>query len=151
MIAVHGRHRFLGELSLLTGGTVYLTAVVRDPGEVVQVPVAKLRKLLSRDEELANIVLGAYLSRRTILIEAQAGVRVVGSRYSGDTLRIKEFLTRNGEPYSSLDVDDPHVQEVIDRFHVSVADVSVTSFMSRPVNIGLTPTVRPSAAGSAVP
>src|SRR5207245_3664835 len=60
--AVHGRHRFPGELGLLTGGRVYLTAVVRDPGQVIQVPLARLRKLLAADEDLANIVLRAYLS-----------------------------------------------------------------------------------------
>jgi len=42
VIAVHGPHRFLGELSLLTGSTAYLTAVVRDPGDVVQVPLGRL-------------------------------------------------------------------------------------------------------------
>ena len=45
VIAVHGRHRFLGELNLLTGERVYLTAVVRDPGEVIQVPRPRLVEL----------------------------------------------------------------------------------------------------------
>ena len=57
VIAVHGPHRFLGELSLLTGSTAYLTAVVRDPGDVVQVPLGRLRTFLRQDNELANIIL----------------------------------------------------------------------------------------------
>ena len=106
VIAVHGRHRFLGELSLLTGSTVYLTAVVRDPGEVIRVPVAKLLALVAGDEELANIILRAYLSRRSILIEAGAGVRVIGSRYSTDARRLREFLARNRMPFNFLDVEE---------------------------------------------
>ena len=50
VIAVHGPHRFLGELNLLTGGRVYLSGVVRDAGEVIQVPVADLRRLVADDE-----------------------------------------------------------------------------------------------------
>jgi thioredoxin reductase (NADPH) len=106
VIAVHGRHRFLGELSLLSGATVWLTAVVRDAGEVIQVPVAQLRRLLAHDEELANIILRAYMSRRRILIEAEAGLRVIGSRYSRDTRRLREFLARNRLPYHFVDMEE---------------------------------------------
>ena len=55
-------------------------------------PVAALRALVADDEELSNIILRAYLSRRSILIEVEAGVKVVGSRYSLDTRRLREFL-----------------------------------------------------------
>jgi thioredoxin reductase (NADPH) len=105
VIAVHGTHRFLGELNLLTGSTVALTAVVRDPGEVIQVPVAALRQLVAHDEELSNIVLRSFLARRSILIEAEAGVKLVGSRYSQDTRRIRDFLQRNRVPYMWLDLE----------------------------------------------
>jgi thioredoxin reductase (NADPH) len=126
VIAVHGRHRFLGELSLLTGATVTLTAVVRDAGEVVQVPVAKLCKLLARDEELANIILRAYLSRRTILIEKQAGLRVVGSRYSNDARRLREFLARNRIPYHWMDLeDDVEADALLHALGVRPADTPV--------------------------
>jgi thioredoxin reductase (NADPH) len=98
VIVVHGAHRFLGELSLLTGSTVYLTAVVRDPGEVIQVPARRLISLVAEDPELANIILRAYLSRREQLIEEEAGVRIVGSRYSRDARRLREFVARNRMP-----------------------------------------------------
>jgi thioredoxin reductase (NADPH) len=105
VIAVHGPHRFLGELNLLTGARVYLTAVVRDPGEVIQVPTAALRTLVANDEELSNMILRAYLARRSILIEVGAGVKVVGSRYSLDTRRLREFLQRNRVPYQWMDLE----------------------------------------------
>src|SRR5437868_829974 len=95
VIAVQGPHRFLGEVNLLTGAPAYLTAVVRDAGEVIQVPAARLREIVSDDEDLSNLILRAYLGRRSILIDIGAGVRVVGSRYSQDARRLREFLARN--------------------------------------------------------
>ncbi len=106
VIAVHGAHRFLGELNLLTGGAAYLSAVVRDPGEVIRVPLDGLRRLLSHDIELANLVVRAYLARRSILIEVGGGVRLVGSRFSHDSRRLREFLTRNRMPYEWIDLEE---------------------------------------------
>jgi thioredoxin reductase (NADPH) len=106
VIAVHGPHRFLGELNLLTGAPPYLTAVMRDAGEVIQVPVRRLRDVITEDEDLTNLVLRTFLTRRTLLIDMGVGVRVVGSRYSRDTRRLREFLARNRMPYHWMDLDD---------------------------------------------
>ena len=106
VITVHGHHRFLGELGLLTGSRVYLTAVVRDGGEVIQVPAECLRTVVAEDEELSNIVLRAFLARRAMLIEKGAGVHVIGSRYSADSRRLREFLARNRAPYQWTDLED---------------------------------------------
>lgn len=126
VIAVHGPHRFLGELNLLTGATATLTAVVRDPGEVIQVPVRELRKYLRGDEELANIILRAYLSRREILIEKGAGVRVVGSRYSSEARRVREFLARNRMPYHWMDLeDDREADELLRAVHIGPCETPV--------------------------
>ncbi|HUB05141.1 MAG TPA: FAD-dependent oxidoreductase [Solirubrobacteraceae bacterium] len=113
IIAVHGRHRFLGEVNLLTGSPPYLSAVVRDAGEVVQIPAARLRKLVSSDEELSNIILRAYLARREILIDLGAGVKLVGSRYSQCTRRLREFLARNRMPFQWLDLEDDEQAEAL--------------------------------------
>ena len=106
VIAIHGAHRFLGELNLLTGSPPLLTAVVRDAGEVLQVPVSKLRTIVSSDEALSNLILRAFLARRSIMIDLGAGVKVVGSRYSRDTRRLREFLARNRMPYQWMDLED---------------------------------------------
>jgi thioredoxin reductase (NADPH) len=105
VIVVFGAHHFLGELSLLTGSRAPLTAVVRDPGELIQIPSATLVRAAEGDEELSNIILHAYLSRRSILIEVEAGVKLVGSRYSLDTRRLREFLARNRVPYKWMDLE----------------------------------------------
>jgi thioredoxin reductase (NADPH) len=106
VIAVHGQHRFLGELNLLTGSPPFLTAVVRDPGTMIQLPVERLREVVSSDEELSNTILRAFLGRRSILIEAGAGVKLVGSRFSRDTQRLREFLARNRMPHQWMDLED---------------------------------------------
>ena len=111
VVAIHGPHRFLGEINLLTDSPAYLSAVVRDDGEVIRVPASRLRELVSTDEELSNLILRAFMSRRSILIDIGAGVRVVGSRYSPDTRRVREFLARNRMPYHWMDVESDEEAE----------------------------------------
>jgi thioredoxin reductase (NADPH) len=106
VVAVHGHHRFIGELNLLTGSPPFLSAVVRDAGAVIQLPVERLREVVSTNEELSNLILRAFLTRRSILIEAGAGVKLVGSRFSRDAQRLREFLQRNRMPYQWMDVED---------------------------------------------
>jgi thioredoxin reductase (NADPH) len=126
VIAVHGQHRFLGELNLLTGASVYLSAVVRDPGEVIRVPLSNLFKLLREDDDFANIVLRAFLSRRSILIEIGGGVRLVGSRYSRDTLRLREFLARNRVPYQFDDLEaDEEAETMLRHLGIEAAETPV--------------------------
>ncbi len=126
VISVHGRHRFLGELNLLTGEHVYLTAVVRDSGEVIRVPRANLLGLLRDDEELANLVLRAFMSRRSILIEVGGGVRVIGSRYSQDSRRLREFLARNRMPFQWMDLEsDPEAEAVLRALSIQPCETPV--------------------------
>ena len=106
VIAIHGPHRFLGELNLLTGSPPYLSAVVRDGGEVIQLPVTRLREIVADDQAFSNLILRAYLARRSILIDLGAGVKLVGSRYSSDSRRLREFLARNRMPYRWMDLED---------------------------------------------
>ena len=113
VIAVHGPHRFLGELNLLTGTRVSLTAVVRDAGEVIRVPIEALLRLVSEDEEMSNLILRAMLARRSILIEVGGGVRLVGSRYSQDSRRLREFLGRNRVPHQWVDLEDDEETEAL--------------------------------------
>lgn len=113
VVAMHGAHRFLGELNLLTGATPYLSAVVRDPGEVIQVPATRLRAILSKDQDLSNLVLRAFLARRSFLIDIGAGVKVVGSRYSQDSRRLREFIARNRMPFQWMDLEDDEEADAV--------------------------------------
>ncbi len=126
VVAIQGPHRFLGDLNLLTGARVYLTAVVRDPGELIEVDVHRMRRLLADEEELGNIVLNAYLARRSVLIDVGAGVRVIGSRFSPDTRRLREFLARNRMPYHWVDLEeDDEADAMLRAIDVAPADTPV--------------------------
>jgi thioredoxin reductase (NADPH) len=113
LIAVHGPGRFLGELSLLTGQAAFFTAIVREPGEVLVVPVGRLRSLVAQNEELGDLILRAYLLRREMLIGLGAGLQIVGSRYSPDTRRLREFAARNRLPHSWIDLEQDDAAEVL--------------------------------------
>lgn len=106
VIGVHGARRFLGEMNLLTGEGVYLSARVSEPGEVIQVPGATLRELVTEEPGLGDLVLRAYLARRAILIGLGAGPRVIGSRFSPDTRRLRVFLARNRLPHGFIDLEE---------------------------------------------
>ena len=106
VIAVHGRHRFLGELGLLTGQRLYLSGVVRDAGQVIQVPVQRLREIVSDDKTLSDLILGAFIARRSILIDVGTGIKLIGSRFSPDSRRLREFLARNRMPHQWIDLEE---------------------------------------------
>jgi thioredoxin reductase (NADPH) len=105
-IGVHGERRFLGELNLLTGEAVYLTARVIEAGEVLQVPRKRLRDFIDTETGIAELVLHAYLVRRALLIGLGVGPRLIGSRFSEDTRRLRVFLTRNRFPHGFLDLEE---------------------------------------------
>jgi thioredoxin reductase (NADPH) len=126
VIAVHGPGRFLGELSLLTGEGAWYSAVALDAGEVLAVPVARLRELVARDPAFGDLVLRAYLLRRSILIGLGAGLRIVGSKYSPDTRRVRDFAARNRLPYCWLDLEaDPSAEALLAEFGVTPQDTPV--------------------------
>ncbi len=126
VVAVHGPHRFLGELNLLTGSPAYLTAVVRDPGEVICVPARRLREIVSDDEDLGNVILRAFMQRRAILIDVGAGVKVVGSRFSHNSQRVREFLARNRMPYHWMGVEeDEEADKLLEALAVAPCETPV--------------------------
>jgi thioredoxin reductase (NADPH) len=105
LIAVHGPRRFLGELGLLAGQAAFYTAVVREPGEVLVVPVTRLRAVVLQDSHLGDLLLRAYLTRRERLIGLGAGFKVIGSRSSPDARRVREFLARNRLPHRWIELE----------------------------------------------
>jgi thioredoxin reductase (NADPH) len=114
-IGVHGERRFLGELNLLTGEAVYLTARVIEAGEVIQIARRDLRELIESEQSLADLIMQAYLARRALLIGLGAGPRLIGSRYSRDTQRLRVFLARNRFPHGFLDLEEDESAEAFVR------------------------------------
>jgi thioredoxin reductase (NADPH) len=127
LITVHGPGEFTGEVNMITGRRTLVRARMKDAGELIELERDQLLDLVQGDAELSEVLMRAFIQRRLELIAHGLGdVVLVGSNHLSSTLRIKEFLTRNGHPYGYLDLDrDPDVQTLLDRFHVSVADVPV--------------------------
>src|SRR5207237_4841670 len=89
VIARHPAGRFLGELNLLTGQRVFVSARVTEAGEVLAVPRDALRRLIATDPSLSDKILAAFLARRAILMSgAASAIRVIGSRFSPDFGRV---------------------------------------------------------------
>jgi thioredoxin reductase (NADPH) len=126
-VAIFQPGQFTGEINTLTGrrGLVRLRAGAA--GELIEVEREHLLSLVQGDAELSEILMRAFILRRVEMIARGIGDAVlIGSGHSPGTLRIKEFLTRNGHPYVYIDLDrDEDVQELMDHFQVAVADVPV--------------------------
>jgi thioredoxin reductase (NADPH) len=126
-LVVVGPGRFTGEVSVLSGRRALVRLRVGQAGEVVEVNRDHLLALVQTDSELSDIIMRALILRRVELIARGAGdVVLVASDHCAGTLRIKEFLTRNGHPYAYIDLDrENDVQVLLDRFQVTIADVPV--------------------------
>src|SRR6266436_322404 len=122
-----GGGQFTGESTMLTGrpGLTRIRATTR--GEVIELAREQLLGLIQTDAELSEIFMRSFILRRIELIAGGSGdVVLIGSTHSAGTLGVKEFLTRNGHPFNYIDLDrDADAQELLDRFHVTAADVPV--------------------------
>jgi len=127
LVTVHGPGEFTGEVNMLSGRRSLVRARVTKPGKVIELDHQQMLSLVQTDAELSGIFMRAFILRRVELIAAGVGdIVLVGSAYSADTLRIKEFLMRNGHPYSYIDLErDPDVQNLLDSFQVSASEIPV--------------------------
>ena len=97
----HGASSFLGEMNLLTGQTVYLTAVVTRHMRYIALDRDALRALLFEDGPLSDLLLSTFMARREALQQAQGiGLEVIGPRSSTATTRMVEFARNNRLPYT---------------------------------------------------
>jgi thioredoxin reductase (NADPH) len=126
-IIVLGPGQFTGEVNTISGRRALLRLRATQPGEVIELDREHVQALIQIDTELSEIFMRAFILRRVELIARGLGDAVlVGSSHSAGTLRIKEFLMRNGHPYTYIDLErDSDVEALLDRFHVAAADVPV--------------------------
>ena len=127
LIAIHGAGHFTGEANMILGRRSLMRARASEPGDVIQLTREQLLGLIQTDAEISEILMRAFIYRRLELAAQGLGdVVLVGSLHSAGTLRIREFLTRNGHPFGYVDLDrDADFQDLLDRFHVTVADIPV--------------------------
>src|SRR5690242_20873602 len=126
-----GPGEFTGEVSQLCGSPAPVSAIARGECEVYEVSPDALGELLDRHPELSDLILHAFMARRELLRQPGkfTGLRVIGSRYSQDTFRIRDFLAKNQVPFTWLDLEsDPQVKQLLQRFGVSEADTPVVAW-----------------------
>jgi thioredoxin reductase (NADPH) len=134
-IVTHGPGEFTGEMTMISGQGALVRGRVTEPGEFLELGGDALRLLVARDAELSEILMRAFILRRLALISHGYGnVILMGSRHSAQTLNLREFLSRNGHPYTYVDLDtDRTSQALLDRFDVKAGEVPVVICNGRDV------------------
>jgi thioredoxin reductase (NADPH) len=134
-IVKHEAGGFTGEMTTISGRLALVRGRVTEAGEFLQMSNHDLRTLVARDAELSEIFMRAFILRRVALIDRGLGnVILLGSRHSAQTLRLREFLTRNGHPHTYVDLDtDTGYQDLLDHFQVTPDEVPVVICNNRTV------------------
>jgi len=135
-IVKHARPgEFTGEMTMISGQRCLVRGRVTAPGEFLEISAEGLRSLIAKDAELSEVLMRAFILRRLALITRGLGnVILMGSRHSAGTLRLREFLSRNGYPYTNVDLDtDSTSQQLLDRFNVKLGEVPVLICNARTV------------------
>jgi thioredoxin reductase (NADPH) len=134
-IVNHDAGEFTGEITMISGRRGLVRGRVTEAGEFLEMSSDELRTLVARDAELSEIFMRAFILRRVALINrSQGNVILMGSRHSAKTLRLREFLTRNGHPHTYVDLDsDTSSQQMLDHFHVTMQDIPVVVCNNRTV------------------
>jgi thioredoxin reductase (NADPH) len=118
---------FSGEMVMISGARSLSRGRVAEPGEFLELSADALHSLIAKDAELSDIFMRAFIGRRLALItDGLSNVIILGSSHSANTLRLREFLTRNGHPHTYIDLDsDTTAQELLDRFNLKIDEIPV--------------------------
>ncbi|TLY24310.1 MAG: cyclic nucleotide-binding domain-containing protein [Nitrospirae bacterium] len=129
-VTVHRKGQFTGEITHLTGNPAVVSAIARGDCEVYQISGDALRRVLNQCPAVSDIILQAFIARRQLLRESSdfTGLRVIGSRYSTDTFRVRDFMAKNRMLFTWVDIDtDPQVDLLLKQFGVTEADTPVVA------------------------
>ena len=126
-MGIFGRNTFLGDLHMLTGQGVPLSAKVTVGGELLAIPRENLKKVVTEEADLSNLILDTFLARRATLMRAGVGLRIIGSRRSRDATRLREFATRNRLPHVWIDLEEDRekAEALLERFGVDSSESPV--------------------------
>src|SRR5829696_5600698 len=119
--------RFLGDLNMLTEQPIYLSGVVRVGGEVLAIPRERLKEVITEEPNLSDIILKAFLARHSWGMRTGLGLRIIGSRRSGDATRLREFAARNRLPHVWIELEeDPGAEALLEKFETKPSETPVT-------------------------
>jgi thioredoxin reductase (NADPH) len=141
VVVQHRAGGLIGELNLLTGQTVYLTARVSEVATVYRIEPDSFRRLMSEDPELSDLVLKALLTRRKLLRGNRAaarGIEIVGSSLSAAALALRTYAARQVLPHLWFDSEDVEGKAFMSAAGLTVADLPAVLTPSRTLR-GATP------------
>jgi thioredoxin reductase (NADPH) len=126
---------FLGDLNMLTEQPIYLSGVVRVGGEVLAIPRERLKEVITEEPNLSDIILKAFLARHSWGMRTGLGLRIIGSHYSGDAARLREFAARNRLPHVWIELEeDPGAAEaLLERFDAKPSEAPVAIWQGKDV------------------
>jgi thioredoxin reductase (NADPH) len=126
-VVVHEPQEFTGDVDMLTGRAALVTARVVADGELLELGAKTLREAVDEDAELGEVVIKAFLMRRTLLLsEGFAGVKIIGSRFSADAHGLRDFATRNAVPFTWIDLEmDPDAEALLRHFGIPPSETPV--------------------------
>jgi thioredoxin reductase (NADPH) len=126
--------RFVGDLNMLTGQPIYLSAVVRVGGEVLAISRERLKEVVTEEPNLSDIILKSFIARRAWSVRAGLGLRIIGSRHSSDATRLRGFATRNRLPHVWIELEeDPDAEALLERFGTDASETPVTIWQGKDV------------------
>ena len=124
-LAVLRSGEFTGDIGHLTGGASLITAIARGDCEAYEVSSEGVRELMNRFPDVGDVILQAFIARRQLLRESAnfTGLRLIGSRFSRDTQRIRDFLSKNRVPFTWVDLEQgQEVKQILEQFGVTEDD-----------------------------
>ena len=129
-VTVHEEKEFTGDISMLTGSPSPVSAVAVGECEVYEVSNADLKQILKEIPQLGDCILQAFLTRRKLLeLSDFVGLRVVGSKYDRDTLRLRDFLAKNRVPFTWIDLEsDRAIDKLLQQFEVGRDSLPIVLF-----------------------
>ena len=127
VLAIRESGQFTGEMSLISGNRPLVTARVTQDGAVLELAREKVLSLMAKDTEVGDILMGAFVARRLLAIQLGEGnVILFGTKGSARTLAIREFLTRNGHPFTYVDIEsDNCASELMEQLAVRNSEIPV--------------------------
>jgi thioredoxin reductase (NADPH) len=135
IIVIQRAGGFVGELNMLTGQARYVSVMVREGGEVLAIPPERLKEVVTEESNLSDIILKAFLARRSWeMRNGGTGLRLLGSRRSRDTVRLREFAARNRLPHVWIELeDDPNAEALLERFGAKPSETPVAIWQGKDV------------------
>ena len=134
VLATYGPRQFLGEMGLLTGQRVYLTAAMRTAGRVLRIASHQVQVIMTQELDLSEIILREFLARHARLTDRGIGLTLVGSRFDVDTRRLLEVLARNRLSSRWLDLEgSSQAEELLRKLSVPPGDLPIVIVPGEPL------------------